>query len=285
MKFYVTIFLLLVTCVSIAQVPCPSYVQTSSNDKCAMLEWDETPSQFPPTVSINSHNYSLFSSNSNPATYVKEGTNGNGCNNYINFSGDMIADNTICTYANGILAGSSALPVSLQNFNGTLKNGNAVIEWATASEQNNRGFSVEKSLDGIQWYEIGWLAGAGTTTVAQFYSFTDSRLVAGNNYYRLKQFDYDGAFHYSPVINVANKTADDLQIKVSPNPVHGFFILSFPEEDVAAEISIYNLLGARVFQTSGFEQRIDVSNLESGTYALVVATQKKTHVETLIIQK
>ena len=43
------------------------------------------------------------------------------------------------------------LPVSLLNFAGVKENGINVLRWTTSTEQNNKGFGVERSTDGINY--------------------------------------------------------------------------------------------------------------------------------------
>src|SRR5690606_36044856 len=53
------------------------------------------------------------------------------------------------------------------------------------------------------------------------YTTVDAKPLAGTNYYRLKQTDYDGKFEYSNIINVYSdkKQASGFAIeKVYPNP-------------------------------------------------------------------
>ncbi len=119
-------------------------------------------------------------------------------------------------YAAGIAGGSSglnfaivsynndagALPVSLLNFNGIEQNGQAILTWETTNEINNKGFDVEKSNDGKTFAPIGFVAGLGTEENVNNYTFSDPKLISGNNYYRLKQINFDESYNYSPIIDL-----------------------------------------------------------------------------------
>ena len=76
--------------------------------------------------------------------------------------------------------------------------------WEVASETNNDYFTIERSIDGITWREIGQIDGAGTSQDQRKYSFFDELFEARINYYRLKQTDFDGAFEYSKVLYIDN---------------------------------------------------------------------------------
>ncbi|WP_426058242.1 hypothetical protein [Hymenobacter sp. B1770] len=97
---------------------------------------------------------------------------------------------------------TNPLPVGLTAFRAERQGRNAVLTWATATEQNNRGFGVEVSLDGKTFREIGFVApeGNSTSASARTYRFVDAAEgKTGLRYYRLRQEDHDGkATYYSP---------------------------------------------------------------------------------------
>ena len=98
------------------------------------------------------------------------------------------------------------LPVTLTEFTAQAEGPAAVrLRWATATERNNAGFTVERSLDGRGFVGIGTVAGAGSSATPQAYALLDGRLPAGARllYYRLRQTDLDGTSTYSPVRPVA----------------------------------------------------------------------------------
>lgn len=97
--------------------------------------------------------------------------------------------------------GLNTLPVTLSSFTAQKQGNSAVIKWATSSEQNNAYFEVQRSVDGQEFTTIGTRKGAGTTSVAQKYSYTDFSPINGANYYRLVQYDNDGkATTYHPEV-------------------------------------------------------------------------------------
>ena len=101
---------------------------------------------------------------------------------------------------------ANPLPVTLLDFTARAEGPAAVrLAWATASELNNAGFVVERSLDARTFAAIGTVAGAGTSTARHDYALLDGKLPAGAAllYYRLRQTDASGDFRYSPVRSVA----------------------------------------------------------------------------------
>jgi hypothetical protein len=71
----------------------------------------------------------------------------------------------------------------------------AVVNWTTASELNNDYFTIQRSDDGVNFHDVGTVAGLGTTSQAHSYSFTDLTPMTALTYYRLRQTDYNGVSH------------------------------------------------------------------------------------------
>ena len=110
---------------------------------------------------------------------------------------------------------STTLPIELVNFEakkGAEKTIN--LTWATASEQNNRIFDVERSVNNQQFETIGSLKGNGTSAATHNYQFTDDaeKIVSNIVYYRLKQIDFDGNSTYSKTISVVLASKTSLKI-------------------------------------------------------------------------
>jgi hypothetical protein len=85
-----------------------------------------------------------------------------------------------------------SLPVELMHFT-SVPLGNIVeINWATASETNNDFYTIEKSMDNLNFFQLGYLKGAGNSNTTINYVFKDADPLNGINYYRLMQTDFDG---------------------------------------------------------------------------------------------
>ncbi len=112
--------------------------------------------------------------------------------------------------------GASVLPVELTYFNAEKDGRNALLTWGTASEENNMGFHVERSSNGFDFERIGWVDGMGTTAEIQEYEYTDEKPLAGINYYRLTQEDFDGTTDMTDIRFVEFDAWTDVQ--VFPNP-------------------------------------------------------------------
>jgi hypothetical protein len=160
-----------------------------------------------------------------------------------------------------------ALPVEMTKFTASQTDKfQATLAWQTASERNNQGFQVEKSLDGTLFRNIGFVKGLGNSNLINDYDFRDNDL-SKSAYYRLKQVDLDGKFTYSAAIFVEKDNKGKVKTLVYPNPSVGKF---FVEHATSTKlITVFNLTGQMVFnqKTNDTERtEIDISNLASGLY-------------------
>jgi hypothetical protein len=119
---------------------------------------------------------------------------------------------------------ATPLPVTLASFSAAPQGTNVVVRWATASEQHNAGFEVQRSATGSEFTTLAYVAGSGTTQTANAYHYLDAAPLRTTSYYRLKQVDTDGTIAYSPVVAVAAVTASGAQataasLSLYPSPV------------------------------------------------------------------
>ena len=112
--------------------------------------------------------------------------------------------------------GDITLPVELIDFNATENDGVVSLNWSTASELNNHGFYVERSLDGYSFDQVAFINGNGSTNDRNNYSYSES-IPNPNIYYRLKQEDFDGTTEILGVEFISASLTN--QISVYPNPV------------------------------------------------------------------
>ena len=123
------------------------------------------------------------------------------------FSFPLTKTNTGGTYISNsrfslVFENITPLPVTLVAFTAQAQEGSGLLEWTTASEQQNAYFQVESSLDGTTFTALGRVAGAGTSPTRHTYQFRDAdlaRYAAPQVYYRLRQVDTDGTSVFSPV--------------------------------------------------------------------------------------
>jgi hypothetical protein len=124
---------------------------------------------------------------------------------------------------------AAPLPVELISFQANcIDNKGVALTWSTASEHNSANFTVEKSRDGINWSVLSTLAGAGNSTSILNYEIVDADNANGTIYYRLTQFDFDGASETFNIASVNCGSDNPSQgLKVYPNPSSDEFYIEY----------------------------------------------------------
>lgn len=101
---------------------------------------------------------------------------------------------------------STLLPIELTSFTAMATDYGFVFNWVTASEVENDYFTLEYSIDGVDFNEIDYVHGAGTTSETSEYEYRwDEAPKFDVVYFRLKQTDYNGEYSYSDVIAASRK--------------------------------------------------------------------------------
>lgn len=139
-----------------------------------------------------------------------------------------------------------SLPVNLLDFTASLNNNEVMVEWSTASEINNNYFKVERSIDGINFYEIDRVDGVGNSNENNYYTSIDETPNKGLSYYRLIQVDYDGNFEIHTVVAVTNNAKQNFNeyVKVYPNPVNNTHDIHLEIEGYESEKILCSLINA-----------------------------------------
>jgi len=153
----------------------------------------------------------------------------------------------------GISVSSMVVPVELALFKAQVKKNDVILEWTTASESNNYGFEIHRTIENSSdWQKIGFIEGTGTSTTPNQYSFIDADLPPGTFSYRLKQIDFDGAYNLSQIIEVTIAAPQAFALEQNyPNPFNPNTRINYqiPNDIAAGEmvsLTIYNLLGTPV---------------------------------------
>jgi hypothetical protein len=218
--------------------------------------------------------FTLLTGNYNNVTSTKE-----------NFAEEIVILASNSTQAVGVLARTEIipLPVELVSFGVKVVGGNAVLQWKTASEQDNDYFSIETSTDGRTFTSIGKVPGNGTTQLQRHYSFTDENVLryrSNNIYYRLRQVDFSGEYEFSRIRYVrAPAVPDALVLKAFPSPFKDYFQVHISSnEETVASLSLYDaqgrvLLSRQPHLKTGLNDIVMAGlNLARGIYYLQVST-------------
>ncbi|UII23769.1 T9SS type A sorting domain-containing protein [Fulvivirga ligni] len=170
----------------------------------------------------------------------------------------------------------TTLPVELVSFEANWQEPFVLIEWETASELNNYGFEIERSINGRDFVYIGFVSGNGTSDQVHNYEFKDREAAAGTRYYyRLKQIDYDDQYEFSKVVMVESEIETRLDVNVYPNPSSDFINIQINDYEAEGQFEILNYSGEVVLNGTFSNRRetVDVRSLKTGVYILRVSTR------------
>jgi hypothetical protein len=96
---------------------------------------------------------------------------------------------------------ASILPVTLKYFTAWKRPEANRLTWLTMGEQNFSHFVIEKSIDGVNFVEIGTRGGRGNSHVETTYTFDDTE-IKPLQFYRLKYINFGEKSTYSNIIRV-----------------------------------------------------------------------------------
>jgi len=184
------------------------------------------------------------------------------------------------------------LPIQLVSFDAYVDevNQGIAINWITETEVNNDFFSVERSENGSDFYELMEVDGAGTSMSSNYYYSFDPNPLPGIGYYRLKQIDFDGSATYSSIVAVLNETAS-IQLTIAPNPVADQLNLTLisPGEEMIS-VHIFNIQGREMMHTlvdlhKGINEfSTSLTLLDPGFYT-IMCNAKRDHIMRKFIKK
>jgi len=156
------------------------------------------------------------------------------------------ADDGLAVDDFSLTANHAPLPVSLTSFTAKANQQNIDLAWNTASEKDNSHFEVLRSGDGKTFSKIGEVKGAGNSSSAKSYAFTDRDALPGVSYYKLKQVDVDGKSSDSEVAAIKSNVAAS-NFRVFANKQEGTVKLTvFASNEGKGTIKIYDLNGRKL---------------------------------------
>lgn len=167
------------------------------------------------------------------------------------------------------------LPVDWLNFEGFAESKGNHLKWETAFEVNNDYFGVERSTDGTHFVKIGEVAADNGNAPVHSYQFLDENATVGKSWYRLRQNDVDGAFHYSRTIELS-RALPEFAMSIYPNPFQSVLTVNIlSPESGTANWTLTDVKGNRVLSGSAAlktgDNQLQITaahSLSAGTYFL-----------------
>jgi len=166
-----------------------------------------------------------------------------------------------------------------------------ILKWITTHETNEQLFLIEKSTDNVVFEPMSSQHGKGVSAFPNTYSFEDtSTQNDGITYYRLTQYDTDGAIVFTQTQKVERTVTPKFEVVLYPNPITEATRLAVNNTNgELIQISIFDLTGQLVYshqiQSEKGNQEIilPLQDLKTGIYLLTM--QSGTHIVNTKISK
>jgi hypothetical protein len=182
-------------------------------------------------------------------------------------------DNAGANYSNVV-----TLPVSFISFDAKLNNSGMVdLTWLTASESNNSHFIVSKSTDGLNFSQVSKINGSGTSDKQNHYQAVDKKPTKGNNYYQLRQYDFDGKETVLATKDVNFSLKNTNEVSVYPNPAQDVLNIKFDATSYYnAKLVDFNgkVLVSKAIDINQVESTFNISDLPAGNYIILLEGKK-----------
>ena len=213
---------------------------------------------------------------------------------------------TINLYA-GIGVGESQegpTPVELTSFSASVNGDVVVLNWKTATEVNNYGFEIQRSIVLVgtdeqppEFETIGFVEGHGNSNSPKEYNFVDNDIaLRGIVKYRLKQIDIDGHFEYSDIleINLSSSALTKFELSQNyPNPFNPTTVISYSLPETAqVTLKVFDALGKEVATLANQKQAegnykvyFNATDLSAGVYFYKINAGKFSSIKKMLLLK
>jgi hypothetical protein len=178
---------------------------------------------------------------------------------------------------NVVYTSITQLPVELVDFSGYHADDRNELSWTTATESNNKGFEIQRSIDGVNFTTLGFVSSKsdnGSSTEKLNYSYTDTNIAGLGYYYRLNQSDFDGQKNFSDIIRIDGEVPTIVTIaELFPNPAESEIkvLINAPDRDNVI-VTLTDMTGRIILSSTADLEAgsniipIDISFLANGTY-------------------
>jgi hypothetical protein len=162
-----------------------------------------------------------------------------------------------------------------------------IANWQSATETNLNHYSLERSIDSINYTTVINLAAAGNSTSPLNYSHTDASSFSNTcYYYRLKAIQFNGSIQYFNASKLCYNSSlgitnyiNNNTTKIYPNPANNKITIDVTD---VLDVKLFDVLGKQI--TSTKQNQMDVSNFNDGVYFIQVQTKQNTTTQKIIVQ-
>lgn len=172
------------------------------------------------------------------------------------------------------------LPVIFKSFTATRNDNTVSIKWETATEFNNRGFYVQRNVNG-EWKDIAFVfskADDGNSSQVLSYAFNDPNGFKAASYYRILQVDLEGGAKYSET-RIVKGPNEVRKLMMFPNPgTNGKINVLFDDESSSKNVIVYDATGRAIKSFKNLVgANLTIDQLKPGMYNIqVINTTSQT---------
>jgi Domain of unknown function (DUF4082)/Secretion system C-terminal sorting domain len=236
----------------------------------------------------------------NPIKVIASGNGGNGVFDYLFNPPNTAGAFPTSGGANGVnywidirFQPDFSLPVTIADFKATTASNNILLNWKTESESNNDGFEIQRSNNGIDWYAVSFVKGAGQSSIFKNYIYTDKSLAPGLYYYRLKQMDFDGKSKTTAVVTASVTGKGNVTLfQNTPNPFRVTTTIRFDlPKAQKVKLSVFDMAGREIkvltdktSEAGSHLVTLDAATLSRQLYLVKLQTEDGVLTKTILVQ-
>ncbi len=184
-----------------------------------------------------------------------------------------------------------SLPIDLVSFDAKPEGEQVRADWIVSMEINNDYFTIERSLDGLEFEPVATVKGAGSHSTEKKYFTYDEHPEMGLTYYRLRQTDFDGKSKAYDMVSVTMTSSAVTSFDIYPNPNKGVFTIQLETEFDEVNVMVFNNVGQMVFfsellgTTGKTKTQLDLGDkLATGIYFVKIGSGKDTYIKQMVIE-
>lgn len=213
--------------------------------------------------------------------------------NFINTTAPSSTASTSCPVLQGTCYGV-ILPVELLQFTATCEESYATLNWATASEQNNQFFTIERAGSDAVFQPVKTVEGQYSTAQKTEYTFKDYEVSPGLNYYRLSQTDVDGYLRVLSTIALNNTClAENFDFTAGYNTAENTIrVAYFTKRDQIYQVKVFTASGQEIASEQhrfNSDERLFAvtlnASLSTGIYFIQLSNETEVISEKLLVNR
>ncbi len=184
--------------------------------------------------------------------------------------------------------------MTLKNFKGVFSEQQVDLSWATMMESGVDYYEIQRSGDGINFFNIDRIDSKMTISTNDFqlnYQYADAHPLKGTSFYRVNVIGKDGSINQTPVVQINNSVITGTRIYPTVVQSNTLFVESDRNLN-EVKMEFFDLTGNKISETNwstlNGRQTVQVSkggSLPTGTYvARLTANGQNVKSQFVIIQ-